>query len=145
MSSVLAQRTPGAHSQHRPMFAQELMQLVEHICTPCGHPSHRRCIAGLTVSPVSPSAGAAAPTYPPPPPLVRATVGVVSVKFLGLSVAPILRDAIAPYLWFPFTGASIERSFSVVGDMHTKKRQAMKPTLREAAVVLPCNGDIELH
>lgn len=56
---------------------------------------------------------------------------------------PVLAQAIAPYLWFPVSSASIERSFSLAGNIDTKNRQAMKPLLREASIVMYCNGDVE--
>ena len=49
----------------------------------------------------------------------------------------------APYLWYPVTGAAIERSFSLAGLIDVKNRQRMGKDLREAYVTMFCNGDVE--
>ena len=73
---------------------------------------------------------------------------------------PRLCEAVAPYLWWPTSTASVERSFSLAGTLlHTcswcsiyfqftgiidsKNRQKMGQELRETAVLLFCNGDQE--
>ena len=53
---------------------------------------------------------------------------------------PVLREAVAPYLWYPVTGAAIERSFGLVD---VKNRQSMGKDLREACVTMFCNGDVD--
>ena len=55
----------------------------------------------------------------------------------------VLSNAIEPYLWYPVTGAAIERSFSLAGLIDTKNRQRMGKDLRQAAVTMFCNGDVE--
>ena len=55
----------------------------------------------------------------------------------------VLREAVAPYLWYPVTGAAIERSFSLAGLVDVKNRQRMGKDLREACVTMFCNGDVE--
>lgn len=69
-------------------------------------------------------------------------------QFLALQyVSPYRRgplaEAVAPYVWFPVTSAAVERSFSLTGLIDAKNRQAIGQGLREAAVVLYCNGDVE--
>ena len=49
---------------------------------------------------------------------------------------PVLREAVAPYLWYPVTGAAIERSFSLAGLIDVKNRQRMGKDLREACVTI---------
>ena len=56
---------------------------------------------------------------------------------------PVLREAVAPYLWYPVTGTAIERSFSLAGLVDVKDRQSMGKDLREACVTMFCNGDVE--
>ena len=56
---------------------------------------------------------------------------------------PVLREAVAPYLWYPVIGAAIERSFSLAGLVDVKNRQRMGKDLREACVTMFCNGDVE--
>ena len=56
---------------------------------------------------------------------------------------PVLREAVAPYLWYPVIGAAIERSFSLAGLVDVKNRQSMGKDLCEACVTMFCNGDVE--
>ena len=46
-------------------------------------------------------------------------------------------------LWFPITAAYIERTFSLAGLVDAKNRQKMSSSLRQAAVGMYCNGDVE--
>ena len=55
----------------------------------------------------------------------------------------VLREAVAPYLWYPVTCAAIERSFSLAGLVDVNNRQSMGRDLREACVTMFCNGDVE--
>ena len=59
------------------------------------------------------------------------------------SKPPYLREAVAPYLWWPVTAAAIERSFSLAGLIDVKNRQKMGTDLREACITMYCNGDVE--
>ena len=54
-----------------------------------------------------------------------------------------LAEAVKPYLWFPLTSAAVERSFSLAGLVDAKNRQKMGKGLRQAAVTMFCNGDVE--
>ena len=54
-----------------------------------------------------------------------------------------LREAVAPYLWYPVTCAAIERSFSLAGLIDVKNRQRMGKDLCDACVTIFCNGDVE--
>ena len=59
------------------------------------------------------------------------------------STPPVLREAVAPYLWYPITGAAIERSFSLAGLVDVSN--GMGKDLREACeacVTMFCNGDV---
>ena len=54
-----------------------------------------------------------------------------------------MAEAVSPYVWYPVTSAAVERSFSLSGLVDAKNRQQMGKALREAAIILFCNGDIE--
>ena len=54
-----------------------------------------------------------------------------------------LGEAVLPWLWYPVTSAAVERSFSLAGLIDTKNRTRMSKDLRQAAVMLFCNGDKE--
>ena len=54
-----------------------------------------------------------------------------------------LAEAVTPYLWCLVTSAAVERSFSLAGLIDAKNRQKMGKGLREAAVAMYCNGDLE--
>ena len=51
--------------------------------------------------------------------------------------------AIAPFLWYPISAAAVERSFSLAGLVDAKNRQKAGKGLRQAAVTMFCNGDVE--
>ena len=72
---------------------------------------------------------------------------------------PALGNMVKPHLWFPISGAAIERSFSLagahtsnhvkevtnlpsIGLVDTKNRNAGSEELKEAAVVMFCNGEL---
>ena len=55
----------------------------------------------------------------------------------------LMYDTVSPYLLYPTTSAAVERSFSLVGLIDTKNRTKMGGNLRQAAVMLFCNGDVE--
>ena len=54
-----------------------------------------------------------------------------------------LAEAVAPFLWYPVTLAAVERSFSLSGLVDGKNRQKAGKVLRQAAITLFCNGDLE--
>ena len=54
-----------------------------------------------------------------------------------------LADAVAPYVWYPVTSAAVQKSFLLAGLVDTKNRQKGSKELRQAAIALFCNGDVE--
>ena len=52
---------------------------------------------------------------------------------------PVLREAVATYLWCPIASAAIERSFSLAGLVDVNNRQSMGKDLREACVTMFCS------
>jgi hypothetical protein len=55
----------------------------------------------------------------------------------------LIYDTVCPYLFYPTTSAAVERSFSLAGLIDTKNRTKMGDNLRQAAVMMFCNGDVE--
>ena len=76
------------------------------------------------------------------------TVAIVVDVAITLGVAVCycrrcLREAVAPYLWYPVIAAAIECSFSSVGLIDVKNWQNMGRDLREACVAMFCNGVLQ--
>ena len=58
-------------------------------------------------------------------------------------ITAVLREVVAPYLWYPVTAAAIERSFSLAELVDVKNRQNMGRDLREVCVTMFCYRDVE--